>query len=108
MFDMLDDLSILTTIPKSVLEKLTTKSIDTICYDVREQQLQNLPLTEVDIGIGILYIKLEDDAIMYKFVPSEVLENKVLKTVNKQYKPVCGLAEASLKKRIMNAYKELF
>ena len=105
---MLDDLSLLTTIPKGVLEKLITKSIDTICYDVREQQLQNSPITEVDIGIGILYIKLEDDNIMYKFIPSEVLENKVLKTVNKQYKPVCGLAEESLKKRIMNAYKELF
>lgn len=108
MFNMLDDLSVLTTIPRGVWEKLVTKSIDTICYDVREQQLQNSPLTEVDIGIGILYIKLEDDNILYKFVPSEVLENKVLKTVNKQYKPVCGLAESSLKKRIMNAYKELF
>lgn len=105
---MLDDMSILTTIPKGVLDKLVAKSIETICYDVREQQLQNLPVTEVDIGIGILYIKLEDDSIMYKFVPSEVLENKVLRTVNKQYKPVSGLAEASLKKRIMNAYKELF
>lgn len=108
MFNILDDLSVLTTIPKGVLEKLVTKSIETICYDVREQQLQNSPITEVDIGIGILYIKLEDDNIMYKFIPSEVLETKVLKTVNKQYKPVCGLAEASLKKRIMNAYKELF
>lgn len=108
MFNMLDDMSIITTIPKGVLDKLVAKSIETICYDVREQQLQNLPVTEVDIGIGILYIKLEDDSIMYKFVPSEVLENKVLRTVNKQYKPVCGLAEASLKKRIMNAYKELF
>lgn len=36
---MLDDLSVLTTIPKGVLEKLLTKGIDTICYDVREQQL---------------------------------------------------------------------
>lgn len=106
--NLIKDVSLLTKIPENVLQKIEQKCIDSICYDIYQNMLQKEPTTCVDMGIGKLFIKLEDERIFYKIVPSENFENKVSKVVQERYNPLIDNVEQSLTNKIMNVYKELY
>lgn len=107
MTDLIKDVSVVTTIPENALQNLSDICEEAIAYSVLENISDKTTLTEVDIGIGILYIKLEEDNILYKFIPSIELENKVSETVCGKYSPIIGKVEKRLKNKILNVYKEL-
>ena len=107
MYSLIEDLSLLTTIPiPNITKLLGTKSIYCICSDVEETSLENKQITEIDIGIGILTIFVNDDSIQYRFTPSKKLENSVKKTVLNKHNPLIEKAEQTLTQRVVNAYKD--
>ena len=65
------------------------------------------PLSEIDLGFGTLLIKLEDDIIKYKFIPSSVLETNIKETVQKKKNPLVAAVDESLVSKIERCYKEL-
>ena len=81
MQSLIEDLSVLTTIPTINLNQLAKKSNFCICNFVAESKLQNESLTSIDIGIGELQIFVENDNIKYKFIPSKALEKGVKSAV---------------------------
>lgn len=105
MNKILEDLNILTTIPLTALQDLKDKGIDCIAHSVLENVLSKNPLTELDIGIGILYIKLEDDSIKYRFIPSKKLEDTVASTILTKQSPVVSRVETALKEKVESTYK---
>lgn len=107
MNKLIDDIATLTTISQNALVNLTEKSISCICHSVCESLLEGNNLTEMDIGIGTLYIKCEEDQIKYKFIPSKKLEENVAFTVRNKTSPVQYQVEAALKDRIETTYKNL-
>lgn len=107
MTNLINDLSILTTISRTSLEKLVNNSNWCISHNVLENLLEKNPLTSIDIGIGTLYIKLEDNLIKYKFTPSKALEDMVSSTVTSKQSPIVNELESNLKERIENTYKDL-
>lgn len=107
MNKLIEDLSIITTISQHALTNLNEKSIACISHSVCESLLSGNNITEIDIGIGILYIKCEVDQIKYKFIPSSKLEESVVHTVKHKKSPVQYCIETSLKDRIETTYKNL-
>lgn len=105
---LVDDLSVLTNVAKYNLESMVNISNSLISHAVFEAMNNHEPYTEVDIGIGILYIKFEGDLIKYKFVPSTKLEHIVKDTVKNNRSKLTVSVEESLGKRVMSTYKDLF
>lgn len=108
MINLTTDLSTLTSIPKASLDKLVEKSQWCICHSVEESILNRNNIVEINIGIGILYIKLEEENIKYKFIPSQSLEDCVRDTVLNKHNPLIAVTEQALITRIINTYKDIF
>lgn len=107
MTKLIEDLATLTTISQNALVNLNEKANSCICHSVCESMLEGKPLTEIDLGIGILYIKCEEDQIKYKFIPSKKLEESVAFTVKHKTSPILFEVETALKDRIESTYKNL-
>ena len=101
------DLSAITGIPKLTLDNLVEKADICIAHSLYETSLKKEILTEIDIGIGMLYIKLEGNQIKYKFIPSEKLEQFISFSLVNKESPLILDAEKALKTRIEKTYKEL-
>ena len=104
---IVNDLYAITGIPKLTLENLITKTNTCIGHAVWESLTTKDTITEIDLGIGILYIKLEGDNLKYKFIPSASLEDVLHFTVLNKTSPLVAKVESSIQKKIENTYKEL-
>lgn len=107
MNKLIDDISTLTTISKNALVNLNDKAQSCICHCVCESLIEGNSLTEIDIGIGTLYIKFEGEEIKYKFIPSKKLEESVALTAQYKSSPLVYEVDVALKERIESTYKNL-
>ena len=101
------DVSKLTKVPMEIIESMSALEEDCISHCVMESMLKKESLTSVDIGIGTLYILVEDSAVKYKFIPSTMLESKVNETLKTKKSSLIKKGEKSLKTKIEGAYKNL-
>lgn len=104
---LVNDLFAVTGVPKLTLENLITKTNLCIGHTVWESLTKSEGITEIDIGIGVLYIKLAEDNLKYKFIPSVNLEAMLQSTITTKTSPLINSAECSINKKIENTYKEL-
>lgn len=102
------DLSNTTNIAKLCLDNLFSKATDCIAYCVNENFASKETITAVDIGIGVLNIKIIEDKILYKFIPSAELESKISDSVNNGHNPLIYKLEASFAERVKSTYKGLY
>lgn len=105
MHSLLEDLSTLTTIPLNNLIKLTDKAIWCLCDCVDESKLNKENITNVDVGIGVISIFVENNAIQYKFTPSKKLETSIKTTVVEGKNPLIETAEDKLTKGMLEIHK---
>ena len=105
---LIPDVSLLTTIPELSLKKLADKCKFVICHDVQEACLNNEDEVTVDVGLGQLTLKIEQDCVRYKFTPNASFEESVERTILTNTSPLTCLVEDTLVNKIENAYKELF
>lgn len=106
-YDILNDLSILTTIPILNLNKLSTRSCEDMCHCVLESINSNEQVSSLDIGIGQIVVFVDDEQIKYKFLPSSEFEQMLIDSINSNKSPLTNTIEQSLQKRMINIYKEL-
>lgn len=99
------DLSVLTNISKLSLENLADKACYCMSHTVLEALVSKEAQCEIDIEIGKLYIKLEEDQIKYKFIPSKKLEETIAFTVKNKQSPLINKIDSGLVERIENAYR---
>lgn len=104
--NIIEDLSILTTIPQSSLNQLARKEIYCICDCVEEAVLSGDNLLSVKTGVGTIKLELGDSEINYRFEPSKELEDGITNTVINKKNLLIEVAEEKLVKRITNAYKD--
>ena len=107
MNNIIEDLSKLTTIPVKSLNKLVDKTVFCISDIVEDAVLEQKKLLEIDIGIGILHIKLESESVKYKFIPHQILETAVKDTIVNKRNLLQDTLEKVLVNRVVNTYKEL-
>jgi hypothetical protein len=108
MTNLLDDLCVLTTIAPTNFGKLVKLSEAVLCHSLAESLRDKKEFAEVDIGIGMLYIKNTEDGLKYKFIPSEHLSATMDTTARTKNSPLGLKVDEVLGKRIMNTYKDLF
>ena len=107
MSNIVEDVSKLTTIPEKTLNKLNQKFIYTICEQIQEDILQEKEMSELDIGLGTIYIKYVGDEIKYKFIPNQELEKAVYSTVVKKLNLMETVLNEALAKKFIDVYKDL-
>lgn len=108
MKDLKQDLSQITSISVNTLEKLTAKIIALISHYTYEDTREHKSMTDIDIGIGNLYIDINSDIVRYKFVPTKKLVSSVKKSINGNANDLMKMIETTLVKRVEDTYKELF
>lgn len=104
---MINELSTLSTLPKSIIKSLFDNECDIIGHKVFETIINNENLCEVDIGIGTLILDISDN-ICYKFIPSQDLEDTLISVVNTNDDCLTKKIENVLSEKIINTYKDLF
>lgn len=107
MVDTINDLSILTLIPRTSIDNLVDKLNYVICHSIEESQIENENITELNIGIGKICVFSNGETIRYRFEPSRSLEEAIRETVNTKKSPLVNKVEESLVDRITNVYKDL-
>ena len=105
--NLLEDLSIITTIPVDTFNKLSDKSILCISDEFYESILDKNELTDINIGIGRLLIKVEDDQIKYKFIPSANLQAVLKSTYLEKNSALKKEVDTSLVKKLTQIYKDI-
>lgn len=106
-YNLIEDISQISTINEIYLSKLIDMSVWDISNCTEESILKNTPLTEINIGIGTLLILIEDNNIKYKFIPSKKLDKAIKDTVLDRKNPLILKLEKSLIEKISNIYKDL-
>ena len=107
MYSLQDDLKTLTNISDDVIDKLVNKILYIICDDVLDTHLNNNTVTDIDIGIGVLSICVDNNQIKYRFTPSTIVENAVKNTIVDLKSPVKERASKTLASKINEIYEEL-
>lgn len=108
MQKVISDLSLCTGIDIKYLNKLVQNLELVISNNVFNEFKNEKHIVELDIGIGILYIKINEDCINYKFIPSKKLETTIISEIKDPNKsPIIVNAEKQLKNKIENLYMEL-
>ena len=106
-FDLISDISLLTSVPYKTMQNLCDKGAECICHSVLENMKESNIETIIDISIGQIIILIDDDEIHYKFRPSNQLESMLIDTINDGNDPLVKDVEQSLVSRIINTYKDL-
>ena len=78
-----------------------------ICNDILNNYKEGTAITEEDLGIGTLSIKVDADTIKYKFTPSKSFEGALLKTVEDKKSPLVARLETIIGQRLSSEYKDL-
>lgn len=106
--NLTEDLSTITTIQVTTLNKIIQK-ITWIIADAVENAVANKEdQVDIDIGIGIIKIKFDNQNVRYKFVPKQVLEETIAKTIVTEQNPLKIALETSLADKMVNVYKDFF
>lgn len=101
------DLAQVTLIPEKRFNFLINYSIDLLANGVYETKLTGENITDIDLGLGVLYIKADGAEVKYKFVPSASLENSIRAALSKDYSPLVKNLDTSLVSHLLDTYKDL-
>ena len=107
MDSLLEKESVLTTIPEKSLKRLVDIQEYIINDIIEDAMMKGETSTSVDIGLGILSIKFEDNALRFKFVPSAKFEESLINTIVNKENILKLTLEKNLVDKIMHVYKDL-
>lgn len=107
MNNIIQDISILTTIPESNLKKLSKTVSDCISHYITESVLDKQDTCLIDLDIGTLVIGFENEELQFKFIPSKTLQKTIVDSVQNKESTLVQTIEDNLKDKIIFAYKNL-
>lgn len=109
MIDTVKDMATLTTIPEKTLRKFYRKLTFCLCEGIEESLLaEDAAVSSFDIGIGTLYIKHDNPALIkYHFEPNDLLMKSVNQTVSNGKNLLEDTLTDALAKKFMEVYKDL-
>lgn len=107
MINLLQDLSMITDLPKLGLEKLALEQSLCLAHALYESLDCKENIASADLGYGKLFIKYEGDEIKYKFIPSKKFDDLLVKTIRQRKSPLTQSLENSISETLDKIYKEL-
>lgn len=105
--DIIDDVSKLTTIPRSNITELFDYFSLAMCHQLLEAKREEKDTVSMNIGTGILTIKLDDYSLKMKFTPSKKLSSMMENTLKTSESPLVKVSETKLRDKFLSVYKEL-
>lgn len=106
MKDLINRVSTISTIDERTLTKLSTIQ-DWCISDIIREMVDNKENEEtIFIGIGTIKITIDDDGVRYKFKPSQELEDNIISTLNGEKSVLEEALVESVKKKLLNIYKD--
>ena len=108
MTNIKKDLSVLTSVSESTFSKLEEKIIWCISDAVEDATINDLDHVDIDLGFGVLTIKIDDDTVKYLFKPSNKLEKSIVNTIVNERNDLSLNIENYLASRLTDVYKTLF
>lgn len=105
---IIEDISNITTIPVADLNKVARKGELCICHRVSEGVAAGESVTNIDVFFGNLLIKVTEEGVRYKFIPSKEFDRAVKNVVDKGEDPLISQLESAVVTTMLKAYKDLF
>ncbi len=102
-----EDVSKITGLPYSYLNRIMERIQDCICYNVQTDLKNCINICSVDINIGQLIIQIMDNEIKYKFIPSTGFEQDLIDTIQKGECPLISKLENNLSEKVLSTYQDL-
>jgi len=107
MRDLNKDLSIITGTSADTFSKLSANSGYLICNYLEDMILNNEDSCSIDLGIGVLNIKLNGDELRYSFIPSTELEGAIINTLENNQAPLISVVTGKLVGQLNKLYDNL-
>ena len=104
---LLKDISAITSIKDTILNKISDISELCICDYIHELGIIDEDVLQIDIGFGIVSLLVIDDEIKYSFSPSSSLEKLLIKTIENKESPMVHKLEVNLENKINSTYKDI-
>lgn len=105
--NILDDICQLTTIPTASMHKLFDKVGFCIANAIYESYLNDQSIIEANLGIGSLIVSIENNQLIYKFIPSAKLEKNIVDSIIYNKNPLDIKLEETFANRILHTYKDM-
>ena len=105
--NMVEKMSVLTTIPEKHLTRLTEVCELAITNLVEEALLNGESVVDANLGFGTLGIKFEDNQLRFRFTPSAKFEEDLITTIKDKKSSLSTVLETSLITKIVQTYKDL-
>ena len=102
-----NDMASFIGVDKTVFDKLVKNTNYFICNYIEDAVLNNEPVCNINIGIGTLSIKMEEDSIRYNFVPSPDLEAGLVDTLENGQNFLVPIVNTKLVAQLNAIYDEL-
>ena len=106
--NLIVDLSQLSVIKPSILNRFCKIAEQCISDYVLEAKLNDEDVISIDIGIGKLDLVIDNSELKYYFIPSKRLENFIVEAYQNDESVLNKSIEEGLENRLLSAYKELF
>lgn len=103
----LADICAITTIPTASMQKLFNKISYCIANSVYEAFLGKKNSAEIDIGFGHIIVNIEQNQLLYKFIPSPKLEKNIIDSIRQNKNPLDIKLEDTFINRILKTYKDM-
>ena len=107
MQDLAKDLAVLLSTDKRIFDKLIQNANFCICDYLETAALNNEQECQINIGIGILKLKIEENAVRYSFIPSTTLETEVIDTLEAQQNLLVSTVDTALVAKLNKLYDTL-
>lgn len=107
MTDIIEDVSLLTTINKRNLNKLIDVAQYCINEAIEESLIESKTTSDINIGIGELHIQFLNNELKFKFIPSAKLREGIIDTIKGKQNSLELVLEHNLVDKITNVYKEI-
>ncbi len=107
MRSIVEDISVLSTIPDKALYKLLDKVIYCVSDAIVEDMNNDVDVTELDMGIGTLYIKHAEGTVAYKFIPNSDFSKAVNSTIKTGQNLLSNNLDRALVKKFLDVYKDI-
>ena len=107
-YNLLDDLSVLTTISKYGLTDMSKIAEMCIAQAILEAKLNNQETVKIILGtLGELNVIITDSEVTYRYIPSKSLEKDIIASLQTNKSKLQEALENSLTKRVISVYKDL-
>lgn len=108
MENLNEKIAILSTINKKNLDRLSELGALAFVDVVKNAIMNGEKQLDVDIGLGVVTVNMENEVMRFRFVPSAKLKEGIASLSEGGKTELENLLESTLKTKIENTYKDLF